>query len=104
MITYDEFIRFQKTPKSKKGALRNYKEGVITFTPTYKYLVKTNEYDWKRMPAYTDRIIFEAIHDLPQKNPIMNIYYGKTEYDMSDHKPICSLFEAKIKVVDDEIK
>ena len=30
----------------------------------------------------------------------MNIYYGKVDYDLSDHKPICGLFEAKIKVID----
>jgi len=43
----------------KKGLLANYKEGTITFLPTYKYLVKTGDYDWNRVPAYTDRIIFE---------------------------------------------
>ena len=51
------------------------------------------------MPAYTDRIIFESVHDMAQKNPIMNIFYGKVGFDLSDHKPITGLFEAKIKVV-----
>lgn len=79
----------------------HYREGTLTFGPTYKYFVKTNEYNFKRQPAYTDRIIFEAAHDQPQKNALMNIYYGKVDYDLSDHKPICGLFEAKIKVVDE---
>ena len=30
----------------------------------------------------------------------MNIFYGSVDYDLSDHKPITGLFEAKIKVVD----
>ena len=30
----------------------------------------------------------------------MSIFYGQVEYDLSDHKPINGLFEAKIKVVD----
>ena len=34
----------------------------------------------------------------------MNIYYGKVEFDLSDHKPITGLFEAKIKVVDQNLK
>ena len=84
--------------------MRNYKEGVITFSPTYKYLIKTNEFDWNRSPAYCDRILFESVHDLPQKNPIMNIYYGKVDYNLSDHKPITGLFEAKIKVIDGNLK
>ena len=88
-----------RLPKNEKGMLRNYREGTITFGPTYKYLIKTNEYDLKRMPAYTDRILFESVHDMPQKNPLMNIFYGKVDFDLSDHKPITALFEAKIKVV-----
>ena len=71
----------------------------MTFKPTYKFICKTNQYDLNRQPAYTDRILFESVHSMPQKNPLMNIYYGVVEYDLSDHKPITGLFEAKIKVI-----
>ena len=54
----------------------------------------------KRFPSYTDRILFESVHALPQQNPVMNIYYGRVDFDLSDHKPITGLFEAKIKVID----
>jgi len=101
---YDEWVQFSKQPKNKKGILRNYREGCITFGPTYKYIVKTDQYDTNRMPAYTDRILFESVHDLPQKNPLMNIYYGKIDYNLSDHKPVTGLFEAKIKVVNAAMK
>ena len=30
----------------------------------------------------------------------MNIFYGKVDFDLSDHKPITALFEGKIKVID----
>ena len=93
-----------KQPKQKKGLLRNYTEGTITFTPTFKYHVGTNEYNWQRCPAYTDRILYESVHDIPQKNPIMSIYYGKIYNDLSDHKPITGMFEAKIKVINQDIK
>jgi hypothetical protein len=45
--------------------LGNYKEGTITFAPTYKFKIKQDIYDEKREPSYTDRILFESIHDLP---------------------------------------
>jgi hypothetical protein len=70
----------------------------MTFRPTYKFIIKTNEYDLSRIPAYTDRILFESLYKMPQQNPLMNIYYGMVEYDLADHKPITGLFEAKIKV------
>ena len=34
----------------------------------------------------------------------MNIYYGKVDYNLSDHKPITGLFEAKIKVINESLK
>lgn len=101
---YDEFVNFQQAPKVKKGILRNYKEGTITFAPTYKFHMGTSDYDWSRMPAYCDRILFESVHDLPQRNPLMNIYYGCVDFELSDHKPVVGMFEAKIKVVNEDLK
>ena len=54
-----------------------------------------------RFPSYTDRILFEGIYDHPQKNPLTSIFYGVVDFELSDHKPIVGLFEAKIKVVDE---
>ena len=93
-----------KDPTVDKGSLQYYKEGVMTFRPTYKYFIKTNTFNLERNPAYTDRILFESIHELPQQNPLMNIYYGIVDYYLSDHKPICGLFEAKIRIEDKEKK
>ena len=62
---YDEYITFSRLPDYKRGILKNYKEGTLTFGPTYKYLMKTNTYDLRRFPSYTDRILFEMPHDLP---------------------------------------
>lgn len=100
---YDEFNTFHRDTQ-KKGNLRHYKEGTMTFKPTYKFKMNTNEYDINRVPAYTDRILFEQVHQLPQQNPLMCIFYGMADYDISDHKPITGLFEAKIKVQNREVK
>lgn len=76
----------------------------MTFKPTYKYLAMKSEYDVNRVPAYTDRIFFEARYPMPQQNPLMNIYYGDVQYLLSDHMPITALFEAKIKVQNQDKK
>lgn len=34
----------------------------------------------------------------------MNIYYNAANIDLSDHRPIVGLFEAKIKTIDSELK
>lgn len=61
---FDEYVSFQKN-SNQKGGLKHYKEGTMTFKPTYKFVMKTNEYDLNRVPAYTDRILFESIHRMP---------------------------------------
>jgi hypothetical protein len=61
----DEFVGFMKKDKKQKGILCNYKEGTLTFAPTYKFKIKEEDYDDKREPSYTDRILFESTHDLP---------------------------------------
>eukprot|EP01064_Diplonema_japonicum_P036490 TRINITY_DN8206_c0_g1_i1.p1 TRINITY_DN8206_c0_g1~~TRINITY_DN8206_c0_g1_i1.p1 ORF type:complete len:506 (+),score=46.73 TRINITY_DN8206_c0_g1_i1:512-2029(+) len=35
-----------------------WKEGVINFPPTYKYVLNSNEFSAKRRPAWTDRILY----------------------------------------------
>ena len=100
----DEWCTFMRRPVQNKGMLRHYHEGTLTFPPTYKFKCKENVYDLKRSPAYTDRILFEQVHDQPQKNPLMNVYYNSAEIWMSDHKPIVGMFEAKIKMVDQQLR
>lgn len=33
-------------------------EAPITFLPTYRFLKDKNEYDFRRTPSYTDRILY----------------------------------------------
>lgn len=50
-----------KVPIDNLNFLRHYHEKKITFFPTYKFDVGTQEYDssWKqRVPSYSDRILF----------------------------------------------
>lgn len=40
--------------------IRNFMEGALLFAPTYKYLCGTNVYDKDRIPAWCDRVLWQA--------------------------------------------
>lgn len=91
----------------KKGqAFVGFQENEPRFLPTYKFVIGSKDaYDSEqRIPAWTDRILFktksaEAI-DFKAENQITNFnpkleqmfYDALTETDLSDHKPIVSMF------------
>ena len=70
--------------------LRNFKEGKISFIPTYKFDVGTSVYDSskkQRVPAYCDRILFKRNNILSQLK-----YYACMGVKFSDHKPVIGSF------------
>lgn len=68
--------------------------------PTYKFIKKSHidEYDDKRSPAWCDRILFEEKVD-QVVNPIL---YQDIDINLSDHKPVCGLFEVRVKKVENK--
>ena len=75
----------------------DFNEGEITFPPTYKYDLFSDDYDTSekaRAPAWTDRVLWKrrAHQPDPDKNPGWNIgkliYYGRAELKQSDHRPV----------------
>jgi hypothetical protein len=102
----------------KRGKiLQGYSEGNIDFAPTYKYLPGTNDYSCEeakqkkrdlkhgiirsekryddkktgkeRIPSWTDRIFYRCnIEGLK----FSQLFYGRTESTLSDHKPVSSVF------------
>lgn len=81
--------------------MQGFHEGSKTFDPTYKYNYNSNDYDTSskaRTPAWCDRILYENDNNLTQ------VYYGRSELKLSDHKPVLALFEAKIRRVNEEAK
>ena len=77
------------------------KEGHITFDPTYKYDEDSDRYDTSskfRVPSWTDRILYNDQESMQQ------VYYGRAELRFSDHRPVYSLFEVKVRTINEELR
>ncbi|PKY08686.1 DNase I-like protein [Aspergillus campestris IBT 28561] len=76
--------------------LRSFNEAPITFAPTYKYDVGTDEYDSsdkKRSPAWCDRILYRGLGRIKQYD------YRRLEVRASDHRPVTASFKFRIKTI-----
>lgn len=81
-------------------AFGGFTEGTISFAPTYKYDNGTNNYDTSekiRIPAWTDRVLFFG-------QAIQQLQYHRAELLSSDHKPVKSLFEIEVRIIDKDKK
>ncbi|KAJ9139467.1 Skeletal muscle and kidney-enriched inositol phosphatase [Pleurostoma richardsiae] len=78
--------------------LRAFEEMPITFPPTYKYDVGTDNYDSsekKRSPAWCDRLLYRA----GIKGRIQQLDYRRHEVRVSDHRPVSGRFHLTVKRV-----
>lgn len=74
-------------------------EGKITFPPTYKYEFGTQDYDLKRRPSWTDRILYKVNEDVYENitlKAVQSNYQRHSSYVQSDHKPVTSEFNIVI--------
>lgn len=86
LLQYDELHREQAAER----ALYLFKEGDITFPPTYKMKKGTeNVYDEERIPAWCDRILWSS---LPGCDLELLSYTSATSISTSDHKPVAATF------------
>ncbi|XP_061195086.1 inositol polyphosphate 5-phosphatase OCRL-like [Saccostrea echinata] len=95
LLSYDQL--HQQLYRS--DVFKGYREGQINFKPTYKYNTGTNEWDSSeknRIPAWCDRILYKG-------EGIEQIHYtSHPDLLISDHKPVSSLFQIEVKVIDKE--
>ena len=104
LLTEDNLAALQdndqlQLQRHQRKVFMGYQEGSITFRPTYRYDPGTNNWDTSeksRTPAWTDRILWKG------ENIKQTVYRSHEKLMVSDHKPVSSLFQTGIKVIDRE--
>ncbi|XP_043258389.1 inositol polyphosphate 5-phosphatase K-like [Colletes gigas] len=75
-------------------------ESAITFPPTYKYEFASQEFDLKRRPSWTDRILYKVnadVYDDVKLSAIQRNYKSHSNYIQSDHKPVTGEFDIIVR-------
>ena len=88
----------------QRGSFRDFQEGSISFTPTYKYIPGTHEYDRRpdkkmRCPAWCDRVLWKKGKHCDEDLTLHSYDCIKTGA-ISDHKPVVAKFTIAAKQVD----
>ena len=95
LLERDQLLLSRK--KNPGFRLRAFAEAPITFAPTYKYNVGTDDYDTsekKRAPAWCDRVLFRGLGKVKCEE------YRRWEVRVSDHRPVSAMFKVRVKRVD----
>ncbi|XP_041979367.1 inositol polyphosphate 5-phosphatase K-like isoform X2 [Aricia agestis] len=79
-------------------AFSEFSEPEIRFPPTYKFNIGTDDYDVKRKPSWTDRILYKVIannyENITLRADLVS-YNHIPHYTVSDHKPVVAQFNIK---------
>lgn len=83
-------------------------EGEITFPPTYKYDLFSDDFDTSekcRAPAWTDRVLWRRrVQQTDSENPNWNfgnlLFYGRAELKQSDHRPVIAIIDIEFSQID----
>ncbi|XP_050430745.1 inositol polyphosphate 5-phosphatase K-like [Adelges cooleyi] len=78
-----------RTVMENGKAFENFIEPLPMFPPTYRFLVGHSQYDLKRRPAWTDRILYKTNASSQGKSLLDVMSYNHIDsITLSDHKPV----------------
>lgn len=94
--------------KEAGNVFNDFYEGDITFPPTYKYDLFSEDYDTSekcRAPAWTDRVLWRRWKILPNVDDYdwdngKLIHYGRADLKQSDHRPVIAIIDIEICKID----
>ncbi|XP_055620671.1 synaptojanin-1 [Toxorhynchites rutilus septentrionalis] len=107
VLQYDQ-LRIQQNTGS---VFNDFLEGEISFPPTYKYDLFSDDYDTSekcRAPAWTDRVLWRRRKQSPDAdkhaswNPGRLVHYGRAELKQSDHRPVIAIIDIEIFNIDQQ--
>lgn len=89
--TQEEWLLRDQIMLGQVSSLRGFREGVLTFAPTYKYKIGSNMLNTKRAPAWCDRVVFKV--DPSCRTELLEYASLPSLNLTSDHHPVMALFE-----------
>ena len=89
--TQEEWLLRDQIMLGQVSSLRGFREGVLTFAPTYKYKIGSNMLNTKRAPAWCDRVVFKV--DASCRTELLEYTSLPSLKLTSDHHPVMALFE-----------
>ncbi|CAH2096379.1 unnamed protein product [Euphydryas editha] len=96
LLKHDQLLAVMESGE----AFSEFSEPEIKFPPTYKFNIGTDDYDLKRKPSWTDRILYKVIannyENITLRADLIS-YNHMPHYIVSDHKPVVAQFNIKIR-------
>ncbi|XP_049873279.1 inositol polyphosphate 5-phosphatase K-like isoform X2 [Pectinophora gossypiella] len=94
LLKHDQLLAVMETGE----AFSEFSEPDIRFPPTYKFNIGTDDYDVKRKPSWTDRILYKVIannyENITLRADLIS-YNHLPHYTVSDHKPVVAQYNIK---------
>jgi hypothetical protein len=95
LFTHDQLHKEMKHNRAFR--LRVFREGPLTFAPTYKYDRNSDAFDTsekRRVPAWCDRVLWRS-----KEERVVLLGYRRWEVNVSDHRPVSAVFRVTVKKV-----
>ncbi|XP_030040753.1 inositol polyphosphate 5-phosphatase K isoform X2 [Manduca sexta] len=94
LLKHDQLLAVMETGE----AFSEFSEAEIRFPPTYKFSIGGDEYDLKRKPSWTDRVLYKVVANNYENVTLradLVSYNHVPHYTVSDHKPVIAQFNIK---------